>query len=109
MSIYSGDQPSLLAGQSYAYAISEAYSAGNRTAFDLQASNVYILGLTGSTRNLLCNRPGSRQQILTNISGDTNGASGNNASDHGAATNFLSNMGKVIAFSFFVVTSVLSL
>jgi hypothetical protein len=109
MSTYSGDQSSLLQGQAYAYSISDAYSAGNRTTFDLQASNVYILGLTGSTRNLLCNRPGSRQQISNNVSDNTNDAKGSHGSDHGAASNVASNMAMIMAFSSFVVTSVLFL
>jgi hypothetical protein len=82
----------LLAGQTYAYAISAPYSAGNRTAFDQHASNVYILGLTGGTRNLLCNRPGSP------------------ASDHGAAANLAAgNMGLILALASLVVAGVLFL
>lgn len=109
MSTYPDDQASLLKGQPYAYSVSEPFSAGNRSAFDLHASNVYILGLTGSTRTLLCNRPGSRQQISTNVSDNSNGANGNHASDRGAAPNLASNMGMMIAFLFLVVTSVLLL
>jgi hypothetical protein len=78
----------LLPGQTYAYAISAPYSAGNRTAFDQHASNVYILGLTGGSRNLLYNRPGSP------------------ASDHGAAANLaVSNLGMMVALASLVVVS----
>jgi hypothetical protein len=101
-------------GEPYAYAISDAYAAGNRTAYELQASNVHILGLKGvytSPASLICNRAAASNNLQPSGRNSTgnNGNGGNTEVDHNSATRIQSGMGSALGLTTSIIVVLLSL
>jgi hypothetical protein len=96
---------SLLPGQTFAYAESQAYSSDNSTVFDLVSTNVNILGFTGSEAVVICNRASSKGLQLSNST--TQGGGSGAAVPPSGASGLAVNMAAVLGMVGLIVMVVL--